>query len=99
MSCQPSPSWSRKAHPEPSVSGRNFPPNAPLWCRKAIPAEFVTSLRRKERGGSAAHSERGEKTVVAAIPDIPRKNERRFTEYLPAHCGSRTPPTPQFCEC
>src|SRR5262245_28423402 len=43
MSCQPSPSKSRKAAPAPRVSGRNFLPKAPLVCLKRMPAFAVTS--------------------------------------------------------
>src|SRR5262249_6739048 len=44
MSSQPSPSASKKAHPEPSVSGRNFFPARPLLCVHLIPAAAVTSV-------------------------------------------------------
>src|SRR4051794_10713642 len=43
MSCQPSPSTSRNAAPEPIVSGRYLRPKAPLLWRKWIPAALVTS--------------------------------------------------------
>ena len=44
-SCQPSPSASRKATPDPSVSGRYFLPKAPLLWRKRMPAGAVTSVK------------------------------------------------------
>src|SRR5688500_11996655 len=44
MSCQPSLSKSRKAPPEPIVSGRYFLPAAPLLCLKRMPAWVVTSV-------------------------------------------------------
>src|SRR4051812_25513079 len=45
ISCQPSLSTSRKAAPEPTVSGRYFFPNAPLLCRNLIPAAAVASTK------------------------------------------------------
>src|SRR5688572_16936767 len=43
-SCHPSPSASKNAAPEPIVSGKYFRPNAPLLCRKRMPAAEVTSV-------------------------------------------------------
>src|SRR5882762_2271077 len=54
MSCQPSLSKSRKAHPVPSVSGKYFFPKAPLLCLKCIPAcadTSVNSIGPDGRGG------------------------------------------------
>ena len=44
MSGQPSPSASKNAQPEPSVSGRNFLPARPLLWVKWMPACAVTSV-------------------------------------------------------
>ena len=44
MSSHPSPSKSRKAAPEPSVSGSHFFPVRPLLCVNVIPAARVTSV-------------------------------------------------------
>ena len=48
----------RKAHPAPNVSGRYFAPNAPLLCRKRIPALSETSVSRTA-GAFAANSAAG----------------------------------------
>src|SRR5579871_3507428 len=44
MSGQPSPSKSKKAHPEPRVSGSHFFPALPLLCTNLMPAAVVTSV-------------------------------------------------------
>jgi hypothetical protein len=52
MSCQPSPSTSTNAQPDPIVSGRYFFPNAPFSCLKRIPAAAVTSVNFSVAGAA-----------------------------------------------
>src|SRR5258708_1330286 len=56
MSGQPSPSASKKAQPEPSVSGRYFLPARPLLWVKWMPACAVTSVNTGPAGGAKAKS-------------------------------------------
>jgi hypothetical protein len=45
MSSQPSPSASKKAAPDPSVSGSHFFPARPLLCVNVMPEIAVTSVK------------------------------------------------------
>src|ERR1035437_9557176 len=54
MSGQPSPSASKKAHPDPMVSGRYFLPARPLLWTKWMPACAVTSVNTGPAGGAVA---------------------------------------------
>ena len=53
MSGQPSPSASKNAQPEPTVSGRYFLPARPVLWTKVIPAAAVTSVNWMELDGAA----------------------------------------------
>src|SRR2546422_249517 len=53
MSCHPSPSTSTNAQPDPSVSGRYLPPNAPLLWTNRIPAAADTSVNVTPDAASA----------------------------------------------
>src|SRR5689334_5193854 len=85
MSGQPSPSASKKAAPEPNVSGRYFFPARPELCTNLMPACAVTSVKVGE-GRDAENSK-----------DSP--NEAKIVAHALLRAASRlvsTPPTNRF---